>query len=243
MKSRWLLVIVSLLVVCMVVLTSCASGESSGGSNSNQQEGIWVTGTGEVAAVPDLVNISLGIEAQEASVAVAQAKAAEVMNLVIGALTANGIASKDIQTQYFSIQKITRWDEKTSEEITIGYRVSNVVNAKVRDIEKAGIIIDAVAAAGGDLTRINSVDFSIDDPSAYNKEAREKAMQDAMDRAEQLAELGGVTLGKPTYISESVSMPYPISPIREAGVAAATPILAGEMQVTSNVQIVFAIIE
>jgi len=122
------------------------------------------------------------------------------------------------------------------------------VSAKIRDIERAASIIDAVAAAAGDLTRIDSISFSIDDPSPYYEEAREKAMADAEAKAEALAELAGVKLGKPTYISEGVSYPPPV--YREAMIevpvpapVAETAISPGEMEISLTVQVAYAILD
>ena len=70
-------------------------------------------------------------------------------------------------------------------------------------------MIDAVAAAGGDLTRINGITFTLDDPTAVMKQARDMAMADAKAKAQQLASDGGVTLGKPTYISDNSYVPTP----------------------------------
>ena len=238
------------MVLVVVGLCSCSAGGPAatieGISVSSQQEGIWVSGQGKVMAVPDIATLRLGIEAQEASVAEAQTKASEAMNKVMTALTGSGVAEKDIQTQYFSIRKVTRWDNDKQQEIVIGYRVSNMVTAKIRDISNVGVIIDAVAVAGGDLTRIDSISFSIDDPSAYYEEAREKAMADAKDKASQLAEFAGVSLGKPTYISEGVHVP-PITRGMYEEVApmpaAAPPISPGEMEVSLSVQVVYAILK
>jgi len=246
MKRQSLIVaLVFILTLTIVFLAGCTTTTSLGGVVQSQQEGIWVTGIGKVAVVPDVANISLGIEAQEVSVAAAQAKAAETMNQIMGALTDHGVAKKDIQAQHFSIQQVTRWDDEKRQEIIIGYRVSNIVMVKIRDIDKAGTIIDVVAEAGGDLTRINSIYFSVDDPSVYYEEAREKAMEQAEATAKQLANLGGVSLGKPTYISESTFAPPPI--IRAATEAAPapmpTPISPGEMEVSLNVQVIYAIVK
>jgi len=255
MKKNWLLAIGLALVLTIIALPGCSqsnTGLGEGLSNlpinlDNQQQGIWVTGWGEATAVPDIAVLTLGIEAQAASVAEAQSEAAEAMNRVMDALTDNGVAEKDIQTQYFSISKVTRWDEENQREVVIGYRVTNMVTAKIRDIDKAGTIIDAVAEAGGDLTRIDSIGFSIDDPSAYYEEAREKAMADAKAKAEQLAELAGITLGKPTYISEGTYIPtttYPRVMYEEAAVPAPpTPISPGEMEISLTVQVVYAILD
>ncbi len=248
MKKSWFLVIGLALVLTTVFLSGCTTTAtpSFGGIFSTQQEGIWVTGTGKVTVVPDIATLRLGIEAQEVSVAEAQSKATEAMNRVMDALDDNGVAEKDIQTQYFSIQKVTRWDNVKQEEVVIGYRVSNVVTAKIRDIDKAGTIIDAVAEAGGDLTRIDSIAFSVDDPSAYHEEARGKAMAESKDKAKQLANLADVTLGKPTYISESIQAPPPIYPravYEQAPAAAAAPISPGEMEISLTVQVAYAILK
>jgi len=247
MKKSWFLVIGLALGLTTVFLSGCTptATPTLGGIFSTQQEGIWVSGTGKVMAVPDIATLRLGIEAQEVSVAEAQSKATEAMNRVMDALDDNGVAEKDIQTQYFSIQKVTRWDNVKQEEVVIGYRVSNMVTAKIRDIDKAGEIIDAVAVAGGDLTRIDSIAFSVDDPSAYHEEAREKAMAEAKDKAKQLADLADVTLGKPTYVSESIQAPPPIYPrvmYEEAAMpAAAPPISPGEMEISLTIQVIYAI--
>ncbi len=250
MKKRWLLVVSLVLVLATVGLVSCSPDNTTPGeignlNISNQQEGIWVSGRGVVTVTPDIATLRLGIEAQEASVAEAQTQAAEAMDEVMAALTDNGIAKKDIQTQYFSIRRVTKWDRDKEEEIVIGYRVTNMVTAKIREIDKAGTVIDAVAAVGGDLTRIDSIVFSVDDPSAYYEEAREKAMADAKTKAEQLAELADAKLGKATYISESSQAPPPIyrqDIYEEALPAATTPISPGEMEISLTVQVVYALL-
>jgi len=250
-KKNLLLAVGLASVLAIVGLAGCTPGntvlgEIEGISISSLQEGISVTGQGKVMAVPDVVTLRLGIEAQEASVAKAQTQAVEAMDRVITALTENGVAEKDMQTQYFSIRQVTKWDREKEQEIVIGYRVTNMVTAKIRDIDKAGSIIDAVAEAGGDLTRIDRVDFTVDDPSDYYEEAREKAMADAKDKAKQLAKLAGVTLGKPTYISEGTRVP-PISRgvVMEAVpaevLAPETPIIPGEMEISLNIQVIYAI--
>jgi len=250
-KKKWILAVSLALVLAIVGLAGCSPGNTTLGeieelNISSQQEGIWVSGQGKVTAVPDIATLRLGIEAQETSVAEAQTQAAEAMGRVMTSLTDNGVAEKDIQTQYFNIRQVTKWDRDKEQEVVIGYRVTNMVTAKIRDINKAGSIIDAVAEAGGDLTRINSISFSVDDPSAYYEEARQKAMADAKAKAEQLTELAGVRLGKPTYISEGIQ---PIYPPREiymeatAAPAVETPISPGEMEISLTVQVVYTILK
>lgn len=252
MNKKWLLVVGLIVGLVIVGVSGCnynpADTASTSGLKVNfgsQNEGIWVNGQGEVTVVPDIALLRLGVESQEASVSEAQSQAAAAMKRLTEALQDGGVDDKDIKTQRFSIQKVSRWDRDTEKEIIIGYRVSNTVLAKIRDVEKAGAIIDAATAAGGDLTRIDSISFSVDDPSEYYEEARGKAMKDAKAKAEQLAELGGVKLGKPTYITEGSSYAAPRPVFEKAAAAPApveTPISPGEMKISLNVQVVYAIL-
>ncbi len=249
--KRWFLVASLLLVVLAAGLVGCSPvgnatlGSLQGLNLTNQQEGIWVNGQGQVPAIPDIATISLGIQSQSTNVSDAQSQASGAMDSVMKALKANGVADKDIQTQYFNIQRVTRWDDKSQQEIVMGYQVTNAVAVKIRKMDTIGTVIDAVATAGGDLTRVNGIGFSVDDPTPYYKAAREKAMADAKAKATQLATLSGITLGKPPYISENTYTPAPVYAARDmaAGSAAklVTPISAGETTISVNVQVTYEI--
>jgi uncharacterized protein YggE len=254
MNRKWMVTIgaVVVLLVAVVGLAGCnTEGALSGGTleikgNLNgQQEGIWVNGEGKVTAVPDVAILSVGVEAQAASVADAQSQASEAMDKVTAALKNGGVATKDIQTQYFNIQKVTRWDNDKQQEIVIGYRVTNMVTAKIRDVDKTGAVIDAVAAAGGDLTRIDSIGFTVDNPAPFQEQARQKAVADAAARAKQLADAAGVKLGKPIYITESSYFPSPIyrdvAMKAEGTPSVETPVSPGELEITTSVQIAYDI--
>ena len=238
--KKWLFAVSLILVFLIAGVTGCDTHETAIVTGS-QQQGIWVNGQGKVPATPDLAVITLGVQAQEATVADAQTKATDAMTKVISALMGNGVANQDIQTQRFSIQVVTRYDQTNQREIVMGYLVTNVVTAKIRTLDKTGTIIDAVTVAGGDLTRIESLSFSIDDPTAYQTQARAKAMSDAQAKADQTASLSGVKLGDPTFISESVSLPPPV-PIK-AGSSGGTPINPGELNITVTVQVVYQILK
>jgi len=215
---------------------------------SAQNLGLWVNAQGKTTGTPDVVLLTLGVEAQAKTVAEAQKLASDAMNAVIGVLKSNGIADKDIQTSQFNIQQVTRWDDKQSTYIVDGYKVSNMVTAKIRDLSKAGPIIDAAAVAGGDLTRVNGIGFTVDDPTPYYKIAREKAVQYAMDKAKQIAQVSGVKLGRVLYISEGsnytpvVRENYAMKfAAMDAAAPAPTPISAGELEFQVTVDMVYEI--
>lgn len=218
-------------------------------SFSQQNTGIWVSGTGEVTITPDIASLRVGVETQEVSVSEAMAKASEAMDKVMEALTGEGVAEKDIRTQSFRIRQRTRWDDQRQQEVIIGYLVTNQVVAKIRDIEKVGTIIDAVVVAGGDYTRIDGLNFSVDDPTPYYKEAREKAMADAEAKAKHLADLSNAKLGKVTYVSEGAVSPivremvFQMPPIPAPAPAPMIelPISPGETVIRLSVQVAYSI--
>ncbi len=249
--TRTLLLTVVLLTIGLSAWACVARTEvgtpSQAPAQQWQQTGIWVDGLGEVTVTPDIVQLNLGIQAESKTVAEAQRQARDAMDKVMNVLKSNGIADKDIQTQSFRIEQITRYDPKTNTTEVQGYRVSNMVMVKIRKTGDAGLIIDAAAAAGGDLTRIGGISFTVDDPKPYLTQARDKAMEDAMAKAAQLAKDGQVKLGKPVFVSESSGStppPRPILPMAakaDMGGAAPTDISPGEMKISLSVQVHFAI--
>ncbi len=216
--------------------------------SGTQQAGIWVGGSGRVVVTPDLALLTLGVEARATTVEQARADAATAMAAVMAVLTENGIQEQDVRTQYFSIQPEYVWNDSIRRQELAGYRVTTTVSVKVRDLEGVGTLIDDVATAGGDLVRINNISFTIENPEQYAAQAREAAVQDAMAKAQQFAQLTGVTLDRLVYIAESsasipVTRQYDGAAIAYAEAAAAppTPISGGEMDITVRVQAVFSI--
>jgi uncharacterized protein YggE len=251
MKKR-ILYLAGILLIAIIVTGISGCDTITGPADSKvplgtQQTGIWVTGEGEVTVTPDLAILSLGVEAQADTVAQAQSEASAAMNAIISELNTQGIESNDIQTQHFSIYPTRQWDPDTGEEELTGYQVTNMVTVKVREVENTATIIDAVAAAGGNYIRINNIEFTVDDPAPYQEQAREKALADAQEKAQQIADTADLKLGTPTYINETTSynpytmdiaygIPAPMI-ITESG----SPISPGETTVTVIMQVAYSI--
>lgn len=210
-----------------------------------QPPGIAVSGSGSAFGEPDIAVLSLGVEAEAAGVAEARSQAAEAMDAMLDALKKGGVASEDIQTTRFSVQP--RYDFTERRQILVGFTVTNMVTAKIRNIDDTGDLIDAAIEAGGDLARINNLRFTIDDPSALEDEARLEAMAEARSKAETLAQAAGVVLGAPRSISEDGG-PVPIrfegivfSDAAYATELVGTSIELGELEVRVNVQLVYGL--
>ena len=203
---------------------------------------ITVVGQGTVRVQPDIAQVSIGIETSSATVAEAVQDNETQMEAILAALKAAGIADKNIQTMNYSIY-LDRSSEPmpavgTSEEGTAAvYRVSNMVQVTIRDLEKVGDVLDAVIEAGAN--NIWGVSFSVDDPTAAQADARAKAVEDALARAQALAELNGVALGPVMAINEVVGgSVYPAAVKMESAMAAgAGSISPGELEISYQVQV------
>ena len=238
MRRGFLLAILLSLVALAVACTT----ENVQVQPSSQAQGISVSGTGDASGAPDLALLDLGVSTEGKTVKEARDAAATAMNAVNDALKSDGVADKDIQTRQFSIEPEYQYPDGTQE--LIGFRVTNIVEAKVRDLDRVGEVIDDVAAAGGDVVQVQGLSFTIEKPEDLRAQAREEAMADARARAESLADLAGVKLGKPLSVTESTATPP--SPFMESapaarGAEAATPIEAGQLEVSVTVDVLFAI--
>ena len=218
----------------------------------SQQVGILVNGVGTVVTEPDITNLSLGVEARASTVTVARDQAAVAMTTIVAFLISNGVAERDIRTQSFNISPQYTFRERLenglriNERVLTGYQVTNTLSVKVRDLDQTGAILDGVVTAGGNLVRVNGISSSVDNPSPLKIQARELAVQEAMQKAQELATLAGVALGQLMFISEISSSPI-FNQVEARGDYArassftSTPISGGETQIQVSVQAVFAI--
>jgi uncharacterized protein YggE len=225
-----------------VLAMACTTNEKVEVQPPSQVQGISVSGTGEASGAPDLALLDLGVSAEGKTVKEARDTAATAMNKVLGALKDDGVADKDVQTRQFRIEP--EYDYPNGKQVLIGFRVTNIVEAKVRDLDRVGEVVDDAAQAGGDVVQVQGLSFSIEKPDDLRAQAREEAMADASARADDLAKLAGVKLGKPLSINESTSIPptpYLAGATMEGTAQAPTPIQPGELDISVTVNVVFAI--
>lgn len=231
-----------LLAVVLVLQLVVVAGPAAPGSVT-EPTGITVMAQGKATGKPDLAMITVGVETRNAEARAAAEENDDRMADVMAAILELGVAEEDIQTVDYSVRAEIDWDD--DERRVIGYVVSNSVMLKLREVDKAGDVLDAVTAAGAN--NIYGIQFTFDDPAVLREEARAEAMAQARDKAEALAQLAGVGLGKPRYINESFmeSPPYYLEPIyaaAERGIGGgAAPVQPGQLEVAVQVQITFDI--
>jgi len=215
------------------------SSDQSSESNDNPRT-INVVGTGVVRGTPDVLDLSIGVSTRDKSAGEALSRNNELSNKLNAVLRDAGVDEKDIQTSNLSIAPI--YDDNG--ENVIAYGVDNTVTVKIRELAKAGKIVDAAAGVAGDEIVVNNLAFSFDDNSDLVAQARTEAVKRGKAQAEQLAKAAGVELGDVLTISEGTTPEPPVitATSKQAGVAdASAPIEPGSQSLSVQVNMTFKI--
>lgn len=221
------------------------SDEYAGSTGAALQPGIWVTGQGSVTLDPDLALLNIGVETIENNVSGARDSAASAMEAILKVVRTRGLTDADVQTLAFNIYPQYEW-KQDNRRILTGYMVSNTAQIKIRDLDSVGVIIDEVAGAGGNATRINGITFTVEDPSPFMNDLRKAAVNDAALKAAHFASLTGTSLGPLVYIAEvgsggSVIQDFGGERAFMAAAAPPTSISGGELELKMSVQAAFGI--
>jgi uncharacterized protein YggE len=202
---------------------------------------ITVVGQGRVSLRPDVATLNLGAEARANSVSEAKSEVDAQMEAIMAALEEAGIADKDIRTAHYGIhferEPGPALREGGNDGAQGAYIVSSMVEVTIRDVDRAGQVLDAVVQAGAN--QVYGVNFTVSDESAWQSQARAEAMADARSRAQELAELAELELGEVLSVSEVVGgMAVPMLAERAMGSGGFAP---GELELGTQIQVVFAV--
>lgn len=210
---------------------------------------ITITGQGEALATPDMATITSGVVADGETAREALDANNAAMAELIDVLKGAGIESRDIQTSGFSVQPNYVYTDKRDENgyqlppKINGYRVSNNVTVRVRDLDSLGGVLDQAVTVGANT--ISNVAFSVSDPAALLDDARKSAVEDALAKANLYATAAGVDLGEIRMITEQGGggAPQPVADMRRYAMAesAAVPVEAGELAYNVSVTIQWAL--
>jgi uncharacterized protein len=249
-------IVVGILLSLFLLVLTIKEAKSIGyvGRNAQALNTINVTGKGEVVAVPDIATFSFGVQENAKTVADAQKAATDKINAALKVVKDNGVAEKDITTQGYNIYP--RYNEPVctpyscapvTTRTIIGYEVSQMIEVKVRDISKAGTILSAIGGTG--VNNISGLSFSVDKVEDLKAQAREKAINEAREKANVLARQLGVNIVGVINFNENGDMPmyfrasaYDAKMEQARNTAAVAPqIPTGEQKIVSNVTITYEI--
>lgn len=243
----FLVTAVVVLIAAMVVLGGSwlngAAVAQQGAPAADTVRTINVSGTGQIEASPDVAVVSLGVQAEADTASDAITEVSEQIQNVISATVDAGVAEEDIQTQVLQLQPVYQQpqpqgqEEPGQPELT-GYRASNILRIRTSDLDNLGSLLDTVVDAG--VNTIDSINFQVSNPEEVASQAREQAVQDAIDKAQQLTNLTETELGPVMSITElDTGGPVPrFSAVQESAAdVSAVPISPGTVTIESRVNI------
>jgi uncharacterized protein YggE len=220
----------------MALFAAAAEPDSAHGLAAQlRAEGITVTGTGVVTAVPDRAEIAFGVVSQGQTASEALRANDAAVQRVVAALRAAGIAAADIQTQSFSVSPRT---SEEGEEI-VGYTAQNTVSARLRDLARAGAVIDAAVAAGAN--QVYGPSLSRSNARELYQNALRAAVSDAHAKAEVLSSAAGVRLGAVVGLAEQGETPVSDAGGGREAAPATAQIEPGTQDVRATVLVTFAV--
>lgn len=231
-------------MIAVVALTGTVRADENSAVQERQLvPSITVVGSGKSFAKPDLAQIQVGVVTQDESAAEALQANNRAMNGLIETLKNRQIAERDIQTTSFTVSPRYHHDQRGRQvpEI-VGYEVRNLVQIRVRDIEKLGELLDEVIGEGAN--QVHGINFSVDDAEKILDEARLKALTDARRKAELYANAAGIELGRVLLIQEQPPA-LPMQPrmfeMARQMADAAVPIAPGEQEFQVRITVTYAV--
>ena len=230
-------------LIVAVAALSVRSGPVSGAPATGTEPAahtITVMASGKVTVVPDVARVNLGVTVTKPTVKAVREAGAKSMTDIIAALKALGIADADIKTTSLSLYP--QYGSGSTPKI-VGYQISEQIQVTVRDLDKAGDVVDTATAKGA--TDVNGIAFEVADPVKAQNDARAAAVAAARSSAAAMATAGKVSLGAVISITDSTP-PSPIFYGYGASKAApsadtATPVQPGTQDLSAMVTVVFEI--
>ena len=231
----------TLATITVLVLLTVAFTVPALAAPVTEQGKITVTGHAEATVAPDIAFVTTGIVTTGADVESARGENDRTMRRIIDALVAQGIDRSKIVTSQFNLQPLYKNDARDGGLGTIaGYRLQNNVTVTVEDLGKIGAVIDAAFQAGAN--QFQGLRFAVKDDGRLHDELLRKAVQDGRHKAAVMADALGVALGQPLAVSEEGRfMPVQADAVRSLKMAAGSPVEAGALTVSVDVNMVFGI--
>lgn len=240
-KMALLALIMAASALIVMTLGLYFSAPAQAADTTDNRRTLNVSGQAKVNASPDIAYINLGVITEDKDAKTAQKANAASMDKVISAIKASGVKAEDIKTVNYSIYPKYEYDKEGGISNITGYTVNNSVNVTVRDLAKTGDIIDAATESGVNVS--SNISFGLKNYEEYYNEALKNAVLAAKKKASTMAGALGVTLKAPISVNEgggySPLMNYVSYDMKAGAANGATPIQAGSLEITANVNIVY----
>lgn len=202
----------------------------------SQAKRMTLSGKGVVKAKPDVAFVNLGVESQGKNLQEVQQENAIIANRIVNTLIKLGINENNIQTFSYIINP--EYDYIEGKQVFKGYRVIHNYKIALDNTESVGRIIDAAVGSGANI--VGNIEFGITKGSIYYNQALNLAIEDAINKAENIERRFNYIINKVPYSIKEESYGQPIVMESTAFKAqSSTPVKSGLLDITAAVTVVF----
>jgi uncharacterized protein YggE len=232
-------------------------------ASKSQSQPFTAQGSASVKVTPDQAQVSFSVNKTATTLQDAQNQANTATNAIVNDLEKIGIDKNNIQTgsynsypNYSDDSMVPQAKNSTGavvmpirpnqpSQTIISYTVNESVSITINDISKANGVIDVVTKDGAENIYGPNLTLSDSAQKTATDQVRTQAINDAKEKAQQIASAAGIKLGKVINVQED-STPYPIPVMMKADAqtgsgnsSAPTQINPGENTITETVTLSF----
>jgi uncharacterized protein len=213
--------------------------------STEERPNITVSGEAEVRAEPDLAFVTVGVTVVAPTSQDAMDQVSQRLTDVIASARAQGVEARDIQTTGISLQPVFRARPRPDEPPEIeAYRATNNVSITVRDVGRAGVVLDAASRSGANV--IGGLRFALSNVDELRRQALADAVREAERKARAIANAGGVSISSVlSIVEEGGAVPQPVARtatlLQAPAEGVAPPVEPGELIVRARVRVSYGI--
>ena len=207
---------------------------------SKQRRVVQVTGSGKASATPDVVRLALGVTCDGDDVSSALREVGSRVQAIGAAAREQDVRGSDISSTGAGVHP--RYDRDGQR--VVGYQAFHRLGVLVRDVDRVGAVVDAVAAVAGNSLSVDSIQLDLSDVSVLQEESRSAAFLDARSQGRPDAALSDARLGDVLSVVEGAvagGAPRPMMRMAMAAADSAMPVEAGEQTITATVTVTWAL--
>ena len=240
MRTRYVTVLLSGVVSVATLAANAAAQRPAPAGPS-----VITVGRGEVEVEPDRARLQFGVETRAPTAAAAAGENGRRQRAVLDTIQRMGIAARQLQTANLQVTPEMVYPGQGLPPKVAGYLARNSVRIEVEKLDQTGALVDAALAKGA--TSIIGLEFYSSTAAEARREALALAVKSARLDAEAMVTAAGYQLGSVIEISSGAPSDGPIlfggmaRSMRAGAAPEPTPINPGELRVTENVTVKWAV--
>lgn len=182
-------------IVLVSLLAACTQAPADPRGVGRDEVLLQVVAGGRAESRPDEARFTAGVQTTAATAAAASAQNNALINRVLASLERLGVKQDDVQTQQISLSKIDYGPNRGR------FQASNMVEVRVRQLNRAGAAITATTEAGANV--LSGPNLTVSDPENASRAGYAQAFKAARARADAYAEAAGLKVGRVLAIRDA----------------------------------------